>query len=361
MLSRVSMSSMVVAVSLAAAVFGAGCAAAAGDDTANAAGAQSVPAASLARSYQGTIGTQKVMARLQVVGNAVSGSYFYADKASNGDVIVLSGNAVGQKLTLSEAVNASKTGSFDTMIGNGVINGTWKSPDGATSLAVKLTAVKSGTLLPVTRTFKDTAPAASAGATLTTCESTASFIEVFGLASAAAEDAINKKLAPTKIERDASGKCDSGSATDATQTVGFNAQGFLSIAISTSYDGGAHPDVASEFANFKTADGSQLTGKDFFATNAKDQVKALVVKSINADASLAAADKTESLSELDNEWQQINSLDSIEFGITDKGLTLDMTNDYPHVVVALAPVVALSWADLKPLLKSDSPILPLVK
>lgn len=363
MFSRVSMSSMVVALSLAAAVFGAGCAAAANDDTANAAGAQSVPAASLARSYQGTIGTLKVMARLQVVGNAVSGSYFYADKASNGDAIVLSGNAVGQKLTFSEAVNASKTGSFDTMIGNGVINGTWKSPDGATSLAVKLTAVKGGTLLPVTRTFKDTAPAASAsaGAPLTTCESTASFIEVFGLASAAAEDAINKKLAPTKIERDASGKCDSGSATDATQTVGFNAQGFLSIAISTNYDGGAHPEVSLEFANFKTADGSQLSGKDFFAADAKDQVKALVVKSINADASLAAADKTDSLSELDNEWQHIDSLDSIEFGITDKGLRLDMTNNYPHVVVALAPVAALSWADLKPLLKSDSPILPLVK
>ncbi len=113
--------------------------------------------------------------------------------------------------------------------------------------------------------------------------------------------------------------------------------------------------------NFKTADGSQLTGKDFFAADAKDKVKALIVKSINADASLAATDKTASLSELDTQWTEVNTLDAIQFGITDKGLTLDMTNNYPHVVVALAPKVALSWADLKPLLKSDSPILPLEK
>jgi len=360
MFSRVSMSSLVVAVSLAAAVFGTGCAAS-GEDTNEGAGAQSVPASTLARSYQGTIGTLKVMARLEAKGTAISGSYFYADKETNGDVIVLSGNAVGTKLTMSEALNGKKTGSFDTSLGNGVINGTWKSADGATSLPIKLTAVKSGTLLAVTRKFADSAPAADPGPSFKTCALTASYIEVFGLDSAAAEAAINKQLAPAKVTRDANGKCDDAGSIDTTQEVAFNANGLLSITTNKDEEHGDYPDTSISYANFKLADGAPLTGKDFFADGALAKIKDLLVKGINADASLAAEDKTQSLASFDMHWASVASVDDLQLGIRDTGIAIEMLNNYAHVDAALAPSETLAWADIKGSLKSGSPILPLVK
>ena len=352
---------MVVAVSLAAAIFGTGCAASSSEDTGAGAGAQSVPASSLARSYEGTIGTLKVMARIGVSGSAISGTYFYTDKASNGDALVLSGNALGTKLTLTEAVNGTKTGAFDAKIGNGVITGTWKSANGATSLAVNLTAVKAGAPIVVSRQFKDATPAAAHGATMTTCESTASFIELFGLDSAAAENAINAKLAPAKIERDASGKCESAYSLGSTQKTTFNAQGIITIETTLTQDYGTYPDGSVVYTNFKTADGTEITTKDFhFAANARDKVGALFVKSLNTDARFTD-NRQEVLDLFDSKWSSITSLDAIGFGLSDKGLMFDLSESYEHATAGAAPVGTLAWADVKPLLQSDSPILPLAK
>lgn len=355
MLTRAS--SMVVAVSLAAAVFGTGCAASSAEDTGSGEGAQSVPVSTLARTYQGTIGTQKVTARLKVSGNAISGSYFVADKETNGDAIVLSGNAIGTKLTLSETVNGTKTGALDTKIGNGSITGTWTSPNGATSLPVNLTGVKSGTPIVVTRKYKDSAPAAATSSGLKTCESVESYLEVIGLDTAAAEDAINQKLAPLKIERDASGKCDVASTIASTQRATFNAQGFLSIEKTSDSNTGMYEEITTYHLSFKTSDGSELAAKDIFAANASAGVKALVAKSIKADPRFAD-DRQQALDQLDSEW---SALDDLQFGISDAGLLLDLGSSYEHAAKALAPSATLAWADVKPLLKAGSVVLPLAK
>jgi len=195
------------------------------------------------------------------------------------------------------------------------------------------------------------------------CRVDAEYIEVFGVGNAKAEAAINAALTPERLERDAKGNCDWSYSQEIRHTVKLNDAGFLSIESVNNFDGGAHPEVSISHYNFKIADGSKITGKEIFADGPETvaKVKALLVASINVQPDLDADLRKETIAELDSMWDEDRKLEDIQFGLTPTGLTLDMTNNYPHVIVALAPVANLKWTDVKPLLKAGSPVAPLAK
>ena len=348
---RTAGTALVLALSLS---IGAGCAADVDEDVGTDEGAQSANA--LARSYEGTIGDLKVVMRVETHGANVTGSYLYADKVGNGDRLLLKGTAAGGKLTLTESVNGAgpTTGTFAATISARGITGTWKS--GTRSLALALTPITSPKTFK--QKIKETATSSSRDRD---CLLEAELVGVYGLADARAESAINEALGVEGIERDANGKCDGGDIRYVTQSVKLSTTGFLTIQAATEYGGGAHPENASELFNFAVDTGARLTANDFFLPGSSQKVKDLVVRAINADAELDADEKRDSIETLDPYFPLDTDLDALQFGVTAKGLVLDMTSIYPHVIVALAPVVDLAWADLRPLLKPDAPILPLTR
>lgn len=354
-----SRASLVLALSLSAAAFGTGCASQSGEDVASDEGAAT--SSVLGSAYEGTIGNLKVMIHLDAQGSAVNGSYFYADKTTNGDVIKLTGTATGAKLTLNESVNGAPTGSFAGTISSTGITGTWKSPNGGATLPLALkpiTAFKT-----VTRKVAEKAKVVPPQEFSTNeCSVSADFIEVFGAGSAKADAAINAALLPPRLEKDASGNCDWANSQEITQEVKLNAAGFVSISYTTYSEGGAHPSVSISLLNFKIADGSAITGKDMLAPGAdtSSKVKALVIANINSEYANDADSKKEALEALDQYWPADNAGD-LELGLTPNGIQLDMTNDYPHVILALAPSLELKWADIKSLLKPGTPIAALAK
>lgn len=356
MFSRSSL--LIVSLLSSLAAFGTGCASQTGEDVASDEGAAT--ASTLGTSYEGTIGNLKVMIHLDAQGSAVTGSYFYADKTTNGDVIKLAGTANGAKLALNESVNGAGTGSFAGTISSTGISGTWKNAAGSTTLPLALkpiTAFKT-----VTRKVSEKAkvvPAQEYGTN--ECAVTATFIEVFGSGSAKADAAINAALAPERLEKDAAGNCEWSNSQEITQEVELNEGGFLSISANHYYEGGAHPSVSINHHNFKIADGSKITGKDIFTAGAEtsNKVKALVAAKVSADHGDDADAKKEALEALDNYWPE--DLDGLQLGLTPTGISYDMANEYPHVILALSPSGELKWADVKPLLKAGSPIAALAK
>lgn len=350
------------ALSLAVSVFGVGCAGssedAGSDDSAATAGSTA-----LGSDFSGTIGGKPVHIRLAAQGAAVTGSYFYDSVAGNGS-LVLKGTRTGNKLTLTETVNGkgAATGTWTGTIGANGVTGTWKSPTGS-SLPLAMTEIKPGTNAVVTHKTKQDVKFTGQGGGLGDCSLDATVVEVFGLADAAAEAAINKALTPEPLDLDAQGKCSEfDDIRTINHTVTLNANGFLTVSVNEEDDGGAHPEISIEYFNFRLSDGARFTAKDFFAADAGAALRTMVVNHINAETDLSADDKKDALDELDTQWASDGSmsLDSIQFGVTDKGITLDMTNNYPHVVLALAPTIDFTWSDLKSVLKADAPIASLI-
>ncbi len=347
-MARTVSSALVFALSLS---IGAGCAAHADDDVASGDSAQTADV--LARSYEGTIGNLKIVMRVDTNGSSVTGSYFYADKVGNGDRLVLKGTASGGKLSLTESVNGAgpTTGTFAGSITAQGVTGTWKS--GTKTLPLALTAIKAPKT--VIHKIKDTAKSAYGQRD---CSLEAELVEVYGLANQQAEAAINEALTVEGIERDANGKCD-GDIRYVTQSVALSTADFITVHVNTEYDGGAHPEISSEYFDFVAATGGRLTAKDFFVAGSASKVKDLVVRGINADPELDADGKRESLETLDNYLNADTNLEELQFAVTKTGLKLDMLSNYPHVIAAIAPVVDMKWADLRSFMKTDSPVLSL--
>lgn len=355
---------LLVAVSLAASIVGVGCASpsdgASSDDSAATSGTSA-----LGRDFSGTIGGKAVHIRLAASGNAVTGSYFYDAVASNG-TLVLKGTQTGNKITLTESVNGAgaTTGTWNGTISATGISGTWKSPSGS-SLALAMTEIKPGSNAVVTHKLaqKVKFTGGDSSVPFPDCQLDATALEVFGLADANAEAAINKALAVAPLDLDASGKCSEfDDVRTVTHTATLNQNGFLTVSVNEEDDGGAHPEISINYFNFRLSDGAQFTAKDLFSADAAAAVRTMVVNHINAETDLSADDKKDTLDELDTQWATDGSmsLDSIQFGVTAKGITLDMTNNYPHVVLAEAPMIDFTWADLKPVLSATNPYAALV-
>lgn len=335
---------LVLAAALTASAFGAGCAADHGDDVAS--NDSNATAAPLATGYEGTIGNLKVAVRLDAEGGSIAGSYFYSDKVGNGDALVLKGTLAGSKLTLTESVNGAgaTTGQFDGQVSDTGITGTWKA--GNTTLPLTLTAIRSFKTI----TQKIKAAAKSDGAQYSRdCSLEAELVQVYGLNNAAAEKAIMDALKVDPLDKDAAGHCDSD-IRYVTQSIAYNANGFLTVTVGTEYDGGAHPEIQSDAFNFELATGKNWTGKQIFKPGSEPALKAFIEKDINADKDLTADDKKESIAQFEQFWDEGVDLDSVAISLGEKGITINMGNDYPHVVLALAPVVEIPWSDAQPLL-----------
>jgi hypothetical protein len=160
------------------------------------------------------------------------------------------------------------------------------------------------------------------------------------------------------LDKDPQGHC-SGDIRTVSQSVELNGSGFLTVHVGIEYDGGAHPEDESDYFNFNVATGANVGPNDIFAAGSEAQVKALIEKGINAQVGkdgFTAQDAKDQIDEFETHWGDDVKLDAIAMGVTQKGLVIDMGNNYPHVVLALAPLVTVAWSDVKPLLKAGSPL-----
>jgi hypothetical protein len=360
MFSRIS-KGLVLALSLAASTVAVGCAGTADENVASDEGAATA-ASGLAHDYEGTIGNLKVLVRIDAQGSAISGSYFYSDKVGNGDQLILKGSVSGSKLTMTESVNGAgaATGTFNGNIGANGITGTWKA--GNTTLPLNLTAIKS--LKTVQHKYKAEIKAVKTpdNQWARDCSLEAEVVEIYGL-DAKIEKTMMDSLKVDPLEKDQQGHCDSD-IRFVSQTVGYNGNGLLSIDVSTEYDGGAHPENQADAFNFVVASGANLAPADVFAAGSKAKLKDLIeaqMRKDDPDADKKDENDFSAISEFENHWDLSNDSLPFTMSVSDKGVTINMGNEYPHVILALAPVVTLSWADVKPLLKAGTPVAVLAK
>lgn len=362
MFSRIS-KGLVLALSLAASTVAVGCAGNAEENVASDEGAATA-ASGIAHDYEGTIGNLKVLVRIDAQGSAISGSYFYADKVGNGDQLILKGSLSGSKLTMTESVNGAgaATGTFNGNIGANGITGTWKA--GNTTLPLNLTAIKS--LKTVQHKLTQNVKAKQIPGQQfqpRDCSLEAELVEIYGL-DPKIEKTMMDALKVDLIAKDAQGKCEGDDIRFVGQTVGYNGNGLLSIDVSTEYDGGAHPENQSDAFNFVLATGANLAPADVFAAGSKAKLKDLIeaaMRKDDPDADKKDENDFSAIGEFENHWDLSNDSLPFTMSVSDKGVKIDMGNQYPHVILALAPSVTLSWADVKPLLKPGTPVAALAK
>jgi hypothetical protein len=347
MFSRIS-KGLVLGLSLAATTVAVGCA---GSSDENVGSSEGAATSSIAHDYEGSIGNNKVYVRINRVGEAITGSYFYDKVGTTDDVLMLKGTLKsGTKLTMTESLNSAgaDTGAFDVQVAGDSITGTWKA--GNTALPVKLTAIKAFKAVQHKYSASIKAVKENEDSWVRDCSLEAEAVEIFGM-EPAAEKAIMDKLKIDRLERDEEGHCENDIRW-VTQTIVFNEKGFLTVDVSSEYDGGAHPNNSSEYYNFDGS-GYSITPSDIFEASSSLQLKALVVKAMLAEAGPEGAEDIKGDIELlDQYWDADTKLDGIQMGVLADGIKIDMINNYPHVALPSAPVVTLKWADVKPLIST---------
>jgi hypothetical protein len=333
---------------------------------ASAEGAQAPAAAtvppSLSRSYAGTVGPQRVMMRLEVKGAAVKGSYFLADEVWNGRTRALAGSFERGTLVLAESVGGKGTGSFEgTVAASGAVAGTWKSRDGRTQ-PVSLEPVAPGTPRLVTRHLKDRVPAAEPSGSVDHCEVNVKFLEIFGVADAAVEGAVNAALAAghERIKRNAQGECE-GFATelDATQKVKLQQDDLLVVEESgTGYGGGAHPWNTKAYTNLSLRTGRRLRITDVLKAGSLPRAKAL----FHAAAEQRfpdEGDRADMLRALEHAFER---KDDLEFRLAAEGLYVSAFNELAYAFQALDEDGTLvGWKELGDLVDPESEAARLVR
>jgi hypothetical protein len=315
----------------------------------------------LARAYEGTIGSNlKVMMRLDVNGSAVSGSYFYVGQVTKGETIALTGTITGAQVALEEVVLGQKTGSFEGTISAGQVRGTWKKPDGSRSLPFRLEAIKPGKVVAITRTISDAAPALEPSGIVDTCELYAEYLELFGLANANAEADINNKLAIAPLKKNADGKCEIAETYSVGQSVKLDDKGILVVEEGGSwFGGGAHPLNGMRWMNFSLASGKALTATDVFKAGSADTVKELLKQAIHVRPDVSKAALEDILLD-DLEWA-FKDFGSIDLHATKDGIAISLFNYLPHAAQALDESgTLLKWSDLTAVIDPASEITALV-
>jgi hypothetical protein len=333
------------ATTIASALFASGCASGSGDDGTDsgtgAATSTTTPAA-LSREYQGTIKDLKIVVRLDVQGSNVSGSYFYADKPGNGDVITLKGTIAGNQLKLDESVKGQKTGQMAATVSGTKLSGTWAKPDGTGKLTLALDAIPTNKLLPITRKLAQSFKATSSEGG--NCVLASEYVEIYGMADAKAEAAINGVLVTKPIDS----KCDFAFSETLNDLVTFNDSGILVVVQTEEDDGGAHPNSGHTAFNFDLTTGKQLGPKEILKPDAMPKVKELVLANLPDDLKPAKDDISQQLDEV--------QLEDVDLEVTKSGLQTDFFNAFPHAILDEAPDVILKWADVKDLLQPGTAV-----
>lgn len=319
------------------------------------AGAAVTAPASLARSYAGTVGTQRLMMRLEVAGSAVKGTCFVADEVWNGRTRTLAGTFESGKLVLAESVGGKATGSFEgTVAASGRVAGTWTSRDGRAQ-PLSLEAIVPGTPRLVTRHLKDRAPAAQPSGPVDHCEVDLKFLEIFGLADAAIEAAANGALAAghERIKRNPRGQCE-GFATElvAAQQVKLQQDDLLVVAESgTGYGGGAHPWNTISYTNFSLRTGRRLRIADVLRPGTLPRAQALFRAAAERRFS-DEGDRDSVLRALDHAFERG---DDLVFRLAAEGLYVSAFNELAYAFQALDEDGTLvPWKELGELLDPAS-------
>ncbi len=190
----------------------------------------------LAAEYRGTIGAAAIVARLSRDHGRVTGSYFVE---STGSAVILAGQASGAHLVLEETADRAKHGALALDLApDEKLTGSWTDANGGASTPVALVPIplvqQPSSALVLKRMASTSKPVIDAkdGA----CKAALSYPEVFGL-PATVEAKLNADLAPPP-EFNLPERCDHPSSVEADYRVAHNADGVLSVRLTTSFHDG---------------------------------------------------------------------------------------------------------------------------
>ncbi len=197
--------------------------------------------AGLAPEYRGTVGPDgAVVARLFYSAGRVTGMYFYT---SVGATRKLAGPVTSTHFILDETVDGAKTATLTLDLSEGVVSGTWADAHGDKRSPVRLEPLPAAASATTALIFKRVAhaekPAHEPKGKDDACKLSLSYAEVYGL-PATVEAKIDADLAPpaalTLPE-----KCDRAVETTADYRVAYNADGILSVRMTSTVTDGAAP------------------------------------------------------------------------------------------------------------------------
>jgi hypothetical protein len=198
-----------------------------------------VPEPRTATAFRGKVGTQDVVVRLAGTADEIEGSYFYVHVGSS---LKLAGAERGDTLTLTEKADGAVTGRFELHRHGAGLEGTWTAPKGNRRLDVALEPVATRrdgepAILLKRRLRTKIAPDDKGASPGKACAIDVAFPEVVGLASAAAEKAINAAWSPdAAIERHGTALCEDEATWANTFEVFLNTQNLVSVCLSERTD-----------------------------------------------------------------------------------------------------------------------------
>jgi hypothetical protein len=320
-------------------------------------------------AFEGTVGKSKVIMILDTSSPKLVGSYFYQ---SSGLDIGVSGTAAKlDEIDPNTITNYEKavTGTFSGVLSadKQTYKGTWKSAKGSKSTAFALKSI--GSPNPgLAQSVKVTNQVKKAKSKLG--PATYRFPVVVGtkpdwIATRINADAKNRSLGDDSLARVIADFESNGSGiTGVDYTVNHNGHGLLDITM-TSETMGAYPDAFSEYLVYDLRSGARVRPGDVFSTFSP--IRALIQKQVKATIAAAKADDPALVDDLnqmlgDNPGSVDD--DTLErFTITKTGLTFHYSFGFPHVAQALEPNedMPLTWAELKPFLRSEGLLSPLAK
>lgn len=225
--------------------------------------------------------------------------------------------------------------------------------DGASESAGAASATTSQTAVVKTITVDETKALTTPpeqDATMTTCEVKGSYVEVSGIAAAAAR-AINTALYPSELA-DIQKGCDRAFDASTQTAVKLNAKGVLSVETTGDYfyAGANHPDAYTTPSTFDLATGRKLEMKDILADASG---KALAEKVL----SVLAAGDDDAKAFVDAYAEQVRSNPAwMKLTLTEHSLVVHLEEYVSHADFAFASTApAFAYADIAPLLAKSGP------
>lgn len=324
-------------------------------------------------AFEGTVGKAKVIMVLNTSSQKLVGSYFYR---SNGLDIGVSGTAAKlDEINPNTITNYEKavTGTFSGVFSadRQTYKGTWKSATGSKSAAFALKSI--GSSNPgVAQSVRVTKQVKQAKSKLGLA--TYRFPVIVGtkpdwIAARINADIKNRSLADETLARVTADFESNGSGiTGIDYQVNHNANSLLDITTSIETMG-AYPDQFKEYLVYDVRSGARVHPADVFSSF--NPIRLLIQKQVKAriaEAKAADPGSVEDLNLMLGENPGSVDDDTLEsFTITKTGAKTGLTFHYlfgfVHAGKALEPNgdVFLSWAELKPFLRSDGLLTPLAQ
>ncbi len=330
---------------------------------------RSTAVASGAKVFEGTIGKAKVVMILDISSPKLTGSYFYR---SSGLDIGLSGTAAKlNEVDPNSITNYEQlaTGTFGGALSadNSTYKGTWKSVKGSKSVSFSLKNNGSGTpgsaqsvmVANVVKSAKSKLGPASYR-----------FPVVVGtkpdwIATRINADVRNRSLGEESLAQVTSDFAKNGSGiTDIDYKVNHNANSLLDIT-TTSETMGAYPDVFNEYLVYDLRSGARVRPGDVFSTFSP--IRSLIQKQVKSIIAQAKADDPSVAEDLDlllgDSPATVNDDTLGRFTIAKPGLIFHYSFGFPHAMKVLEPNedMLLTWAELRPFVRSEGLLAPFAK